>query len=626
MVVALTKVKTQFLSGRFIVEGGVAKFQSVDGTKYNLGGGPGAASMKTLGNDDFHLGFTSGPAFFLNGDEVVLSGGLADEYIYYHVGNATYNQSAKLVVAAEVVGLTITNLHSVAIWDARDYSVPGTAVKTKGEHFLYAAGQISGTKFNGHNFPLDVNNEVDHNAYILKGVDSIDDLAADNVVYVYKNNDKTIRRIDVGTTTQAGTITNVNLTDFTRTIGGQTLVTAPYKGLGFGNDTLPDLTGVSRVGNEGTALLDIYYRIYDFKLGEASKGNFAVVAGIQTDTTWKNADGSAITTTNYKIVDKTGKEAVYELKSGSAARGDLIEYRISGGKIEVVKTGTPGIKGSVNDPRTLITIDGTNKVFDNGTLVFVDDGDFGYSLGSVKDLAKDLETFSYITGTDGLVKALTVLEEQAGAQKVFVLINSITKGWDGTEEVDVVSGINFATGEVKSWTYKGASLTVDDSNNNEDLVDLKKKYGTDGNYGGLYPTVVQFTVDENDVLKNAKVLAQTETTSDSPPVTLSIPNAQITSVGASTIEYTTESGITGTDAVKGAKKDTVAILDKAVLFKIDGSSWVSTSVRNYNFDLLTQAKVDDTAIGAGNVKYYTLLKSDPKGYGFDIIVEQNKRI
>jgi hypothetical protein len=643
MAVALTKVRTQFLSGRFIVEGGVAKFQSVDGTKYNLGGGPGAASMKDLGDKNFHLGFTSGPAFFLNGDEVALSTGLADEYIYYHVGDVTANQSAKLVVAAEVVGLTITNLHSVAIWEAKDYSVPGTgtgnndATQTKGEHFLYEAGQIAGNKFNGHNFPLDVSNEVDHNAYILKGVDSIDDLAADNVVYVYKNSDKTIRRIDVGTATQAGTVTNVNTADYMRTIGGTTLVTAPYSGLGFKDVNTP--------GNEGTALLDVYGRIYDFKLGDASKGNFAVVVNALL-TKW--GVGNVVT---YKIVDKTGKEVSYDLsdddidkydladttKTGTHV-GNVIEYKISGGKLNILSVGKTGkAKDSVNEPRTLITIDGKNLALDSNALVFVGSQKDGYNLGSVKDLRKEFNNdYKYIADS-GVVKALAVSPDDAGAQSLFVLINSISPAWDGDEHAESVAGLGFKTSGVletqTSWIYKGSETLLKNDTTLAKLLETYDSTKTTKDVSGLYPTIVKFSIDENGVLKGTpEVLAEKGTSSDGK--ILRIGDARVLKStpennGSYIIKYTTTSSINAGSIANGGTNletittDNFALTENATLFKIDGSSWASYKIRDYNFDLLTQSKIDSgTQESVEAIKYYTFLKSAADIYGYDIVIEQ----
>ena len=60
-------------------------------------------------------------------------------------------------------------------------------------------------KLLSQDFPLDNDQEIDTNAFILNGVDSLDDIAADDIVYVYTGNGE-ITRIDVGTETVTGTI------------------------------------------------------------------------------------------------------------------------------------------------------------------------------------------------------------------------------------------------------------------------------------------------------------------------------------------------------------------------------------------------------------------------------------
>jgi hypothetical protein len=629
-VVALDKVSTQFLSGRFTFKGdGTAdSFQTTDGVKYTLSNDlpdprnePNGISPNAFAARFVTPGGISAPnntAIFLNGDPTSLSAAQINKYVVDDTGATVENVPAYLTVAAKVNGMTITDLRSVAVWIAQQ---DGTDIK--GDNFLYESGQIDGKKFYGHEFPLDLNNEVDHTGYLLKGVDSIEDIAVDNVIYIYKNSktDK-ITRIDVGTGTQSGTITNISSpADWTWTIGGTALLGAPWSGNGW--------SGLERVGNEGTALLDVFGRIYDFKLGEASRGNYAAVVDVQTDGTWT---GPA--KVNYKIFDKSGNEVIYEWDntSTSATKDDLIEYRISGGKIQVIGTvGSGAAKGHVNKAGTMITIDGRGYVLDSGALVYAYDGK-AYRLSSVNDvLDVDLTNrLKFKTDDKGIVKSLIVDDDQAGAQKLFVMINSISDGWNGTEQIDVVHGLSFKDGlnaAAGTWNYNNNSLssTAAPAAGSYNLNSEKGNYGTAGDIRGLYPTIVKFTLDANGTIKSAEIAAKKEYDGTT---LLRIGNARFitnytSNGGNSVIKYTTST------ALSGLIENNIAFTNNAVLYKIEAGSWVAYRVRDYNFDTLRDTDGDgvyDNFFGVNAVKMYTFLQSDPKGDGFDIVIEQSKAI
>jgi hypothetical protein len=627
-VVAVTDIKSQFLSGRFFVESnGTVKFQTVDGTKYSLGGNMSVSGLGSVLNTEVfpHITATTAydkntsvSAFFLNGDLTNWTDDLADEYFYKYTSTDKKNVPAKLIVAAGVSGLTITDLYSVTVWDA--------ALSKQGDSFLYEAGLIDGKKFNGHDFPVDENNEVDHTGYILAGdINTIDDLAADNVVYVYKDSNGTIKRIDVGTETQSGTLTNVNTADDTRTLGGKVLAVGPYA-----EASGPGFSGLNNVGNEGTALLDVYGKIFGFRLGEASKGNFAVIVDIQNDSSW--ASGSVV---KYKIFDKTGTEVLYELSDDStvksASTGDLIKYSLSGGKLLIEAVGTSDYTaglGSVNKAGTVLTVTGEGgKLIGSGVLVYVKDGN-GYSLGSIKDLlGVDLKhgSFRYIFD-ESAVRALVVSADDAGAQKVLVLIDSISDGWKDGEKADYISGVLVSGSASLPAYYQNASIESAKTGTGSSaptLKDLSTKYGSAYSRTNPYPTIVKFSIDENGILKGAEVLAETiweDATTQKNRLTIlnahfiEIPSEQ--NDGYFTIRYTTSSAIsTNEDTAKSELKDlltnekygTETFTSNAVLYKIDGNKWTSQRVRNYNFS---------------SAKQYTFLKSASDVNGFDIIVEQ----
>jgi hypothetical protein len=623
-VVALTSVGTQFISGRFMFKGNglIDVFQSTDGTKYTLSTD---APKDNVSPSRFAQRFnpTSGAitvpadtktAIFLNGEQTSLSKAQADKYVVedpdgptdlgYGTTSAS-NVPYYLTIAAKVNGLTITDLRTVAVWVAKN---DGDFIK--GDNFLYESGQIDGTKFNGHNFPLDVNNEVDHTGYLITGVDSVTDIAADNVVYIYKNRvtDK-ITRIDVGTATQSGTITNINKADFARTIGGTVLYEAPYSGHG--------IAGIETAGNEGTALLDIYGRIYDFQLGEASKGNFAVYLGQQP----------AFTDIQVKIYDKTGSEVIYTVTdSATKARilgtapwttplsvGTLIEYKISGSKIsEVVKAvsapAPTNVTGKVNSTGTILTTvtvvspgppavtSSAYYLVDSGLLVYLKDGN-SYNLGSIKDL-KDIDNpFLFIEGaTSKKVGALIVEAGDAGAQSVFVMLNSTSVGWDNGD-IDVVSGLSFADGATaggKSWNYTDDRLV-------SSVLSTYPGYVNGTNNRGRYDMMVKFRIDEAGVLKNA-VNLNTLTDKDNPTNPVKIGSYKSWNPGGSDGSFSITSTVGGVETL-------IAFEANSVLYKVSGGSWTAMRPTAGNFQA-------DNGTGT-----YTFLKTD-LSKAYDVIIKQ----
>jgi hypothetical protein len=619
-VVALTDVETEFLAGRFYYKsnGDADVFQAVDGTRYSL-----SSDAKTVANGFNILAGEAGygsdrvtrpsdPGYvspidvsaiatggalstvFLNGEDVgTWADSESDKYIYNNTAG-TGNVASKLIISAKVNGLTVLDVRSVAVWDA-------ALGDGRGDAFLYESGQIDGKKFNGHDFPLDVNNEVDPYGYVLAGIDSLDDLAVDNVVYVYKNADKKIVRIDVGTETQSGTITNVNTTDFVRTIGGKVIVFAPGD---YEHSTQSDL----KINNEGTALLDIYGRSFAFRLGEASKGNFAVVMDYQTSSSWVGG------TPDYKVFDKTGKEVVYTLKDGSptASRHQLIEYKLSGGKLQIVSNPdhwTAAGNGYVNKGGTILSVgpsgSRTNHLIDSSAIVYVKDGN-DYSLGSIQDLL-DVELddgpFNYILNESGSVAAMWVDIADAGAQSVFVMINSISYGADGTDEFDIVNGLNFADGAgaaSKSWDFTDSTL----------VSKLNSIYTNGSSNRGRYDRLVKFTIGEDGTLKALDLLDGTGSRVDS--YYSAETGATVTLNGSSFVTGRNDgSGGTFTlgvnDGTTTSALDFVAFEANTVLYRLSGSSWIAEKPTTGNFNSL------------GASAEYVFVKTD-KDNAYDVII------
>jgi hypothetical protein len=655
--VALTEVETVFLAGKFAYStstdypniGEVNTFNASDGTKYNLSNDAKAVVERIVAGAKSNTATTTDGAFhityesFNNGNDSssvrsyvtkyksIYSEADYQNYLSTHHdsgGNPVKPDTNKplLIVAARVSGVTVLDLHSVAVWDA--------TVSGYGDTFLYESGQVDGKKFNGHDFPLDLNNERDDYGYVLAGVDSLEDLAVDNVVYLYKNDNKKIVRIDVGTETQSGVITNINTADAQRTVGGKVLDDAlPYR-----HSTMSDM---DLVNNEGTALLDLYGRTYAFRLGDASKGNYAVVSG---------SDNTGLGGVQYKLFDKTGNNTVYGvtkssgIQNGDAAWGQLVKYTLAGGSLSKLGTATgygsvkyDGSYGAVNKAGTILTVntnasgDTESQLIDSGVLVYVYDGADGdyansdYSVGSINDLLDNKLTYAfqyYVNPDTKRVAALLINEVDAGAQNLFVMINSITIGSDGVGgEIDVVGGLSFADGRNaagKVWNYIDGSLNSLKVNNdiNNNLVSLSGPTDTSPTVGrGRYPMMIKFRIGEDGVLRAAQRLDadalyanSTDTTgrSNNPTIT----GAAIYNFGATGEPWYTPGG-GGTFSLQYGVNDFATFEADTVLYKVDGSVWTAMSPSVGNLK-------NDEGLGR-----YTFLKTDPDSKAYDVIIKIN---
>jgi hypothetical protein len=347
-----------------------------------------------------------------------------------------------------------------------------------------------------------------------------------------------------------------------------------------------------------------------------------------------------------KLFDKTGSEVIYTLKNPVVLNGGsvttnnvttlgigtnvVVEYKLSGGKVGELRTGTPvtaGKNGHVNASGTILTVKqnpaNQNRagdfLLDSNTLVYVKDGSV-YGIGSIKDLLdKDIEQdFRFITDANktNVVRAMIVDTKDAGAQNLFVLINSITKGSDNAGgEVDVVNGLSFADGRNaagKTWSYLDMTLR-----------------GTSGlNTTGRFAEPVKFRIGEDGILKSRNILSDDALYLDTTTTTATNPTITGAALYNTTDFFTPGSGGTFTLRLSGggwyhtnsitstytyatpAWSNYVTFEANTVLYKKDGAVWTAMSPTEGNF------KNDE---GNGIYAFY---KSDTKK-AYDIIIKVN---
>ena len=187
-VISVSDVKTTFLTGEFQTSG--AEFKAVDGTVYKVKG------LKKLDAEGKAVTATTIPSF---------TNGAA--------GQTTINAaptSGKYTIAATVSGKNI-NIYSVQVWNN-----PTADVIEKLDLDTLAKKDT----LLGNAFVMTEAEEIDTNSFIIEGATSLDDIAVDNVVYVYTANSK-VTKVSVGTTIVEGVYEEVNTAKGLYTIAGK---------------------------------------------------------------------------------------------------------------------------------------------------------------------------------------------------------------------------------------------------------------------------------------------------------------------------------------------------------------------------------------------------------------------
>ena len=249
-VLAVGDIKTTFLTGKVSSDG---KEFVVDDTEYSLSG------VKYVDiNVDTGGAADGGADEILNGStENTDNGGLA--------------ANDKATIAAKVSGKTIKEIYSVATWEATDADmVSESQINT-----------ISSKKtLLGYDFTLNDDREIDTTSFELIGVDSLDDIEKDDVVYVYTaGNDKNadITRVAVGQETVTGELTKITNKE-KYTIDGTEYKLAANEVAGIEIDSADySIAQDVKAGDSVTITLDAYGNIYKLEPDSANRLYAAVL-------------------------------------------------------------------------------------------------------------------------------------------------------------------------------------------------------------------------------------------------------------------------------------------------------------------------------------------------------------
>lgn len=294
------------LVGRFFLDGSAVKFKTTDAEK-----------DYTIDNSKS----TTIAAVLLNGDNV---GGGDTTTIGAIVDLSKDSVTSKeYAISTDLSGSTIKKIYGATEWnvstadqiDAADIS------DIKDDQSLMSV-----------DFALDDNDKIDYTKFQLVGIKSLGDLKADNVVYVYQDNDKEIVKIEVGTQVATGVVKNLKVakTDVATkfAIGANTYKNAAevVNGEADGGTAISE----SDVSDEVKAFLDARGFVYDFE-NTTKADNFAVIekhetGGIDDKVKMMLSDGTEKTFTYDKSEKDCGTlSAVSVIGYGLDSSGEITE-------------------------------------------------------------------------------------------------------------------------------------------------------------------------------------------------------------------------------------------------------------------------------------------------------------
>lgn len=473
-VITIGDLKSEFVTGTINAAGD--KLTAVDGTKYTIDKNALATVDPTTGT----IESAKTVPYFVNGAK-------ADDIDSLR---PTVMENQQIIVAAKVSGKTIKNIFSVSTWS-----------KAKAETGLFEESDATTIKSKqalfGKDFKTDDNGDVDTTTFILSGVDSLDKIAVDNVVYAYYDASKNIRKVEVGTQVVEGTldafsagtkaVTNQNAgKQATFTIGDK-----DYKGTNanvadnatYKDWTLADDSDEVAIGDEVKAYLDFSGKIYkiektataskdyaivlDYNLGAGNtiaNGKVNVASGLNKDDALlkvKAADGtvSTLTIKDGATINATelnfGDIITYTLNSSKKVKDIVVKsvntYNATGAALNISKKGymevTPnGDRNLVLDDAVIFALDKKVKLTDEKA---IDEDDVTIVKRSAI-VDNNLKVYAYNLTTKTQFDALVISDDVTSDDILYGIVTAKTKvdsdKYDGQYRVTVL-----VNGESKTY-------------------------------------------------------------------------------------------------------------------------------------------------------------------------------
>jgi len=376
----------------------------VDGSKFKVGD-----TKYDFGTNTF----TTDGAVFTNSDYALATDGAITISDISAVAAAASDDEKTVTINVDLSGKKIKDIYSVVAWKATATDLASSDVQD----------DIEDGELLSEEFALDDNDDIDMNSFQLVGVASLEDIAKDNVVYVYVDNNGAgdIRKVAVGTETVEGIVDELD-EDASGNATSVVINDTEYDIAPLATDAAKDLD----VDSEGTFYLDVNGEIYDFD-GTGTVNSYGVVKVATPATDYDNfklrlykSDDS--TSTLYFADDTDEIDYVSGATDGSSVvtKGALIGYTLdANGDIEKIDdTVTSAATGDVTFQSTKVLKVGTKSYsIDANAVVFTYSTDAATYTNSY-DVVKlsEVETGT-ITGTtyfilnkDGKVAALFIEE------------------------------------------------------------------------------------------------------------------------------------------------------------------------------------------------------------------------
>ena len=293
----------------------------VDGSKFKVGD-----TKYDFGTNTF----TTDGAVFTNSDYALATDGAITISDISAVAAAASDDEKTVTINVDLSGKKIKDIYSVVAWKATATDLASSDVQD----------DIEDGELLSEEFALDDNDDIDMNSFQLVGVASLEDIAKDNVVYVYVDNNGAgdIRKVAVGTETVEGIVDELDENASGNAIS-VVINDTEYDIAPLATDAAKDLD----VDSEGTFYLDVNGEIYDFD-GTGTVNSYGVVKVATPATDYDNfklrlykPDDS--TSTLYFADDTDEIDYVSGTTDGSivVTKGALIGYTLdANGDIEKI--------------------------------------------------------------------------------------------------------------------------------------------------------------------------------------------------------------------------------------------------------------------------------------------------
>ena len=349
------------------------------------------------------------------------------------VKNLSSVEKKTVTIAVKVSGKTIKNIYSISYWDA-----------TTGDAKQVTSSQLkkitSDKSFLGYKFPKNDDTEIDMNAFALLGVDSLDKIAADNIVAVYANSDNVITKVEVGTEVVTDKVAKVKTNDDVyKTV--YTVGDKEYKASKLLTEAdATALVNTLTAGAEVKMFLDYSGKIYKAEVVEDTYLYGVALKAAGTGNSYDNTDYMI------KVMQADGKAAVLKIKNQvtfnnikvEVNEGQLVRYKVNSDN-QVTEMTIATAKTSAKTEYNNGVLDG--KLCADDMVVFVYNGQGVADADNYKvvkasaltgDIAKD--TFIFQNSKDEIT-AIKVGDAATSAVDTFGFVNSKSSVMNDKDEV-----------------------------------------------------------------------------------------------------------------------------------------------------------------------------------------------